>query len=795
VRSLRTATRAWLALAALAGAVTLVARGPRTTAGEAVPLEEVSSSVLPGGEARDGTAPPTRIAVDYPSDGTIFPPDLAAPTFLWHDDSDADRWTIDLVVPGGTRMRAEVRGAPPPVAPIDPRALGEANEIYAPTPYQASARAWRPSRALWDRLRESAPETPLRVIVRGHRSDDPDAVPSEGAATIAFSADPVGAPIFYRDVPLMPSKTKEGVIKPLADGAVPLIAWRLKDVGRADSRVLLESMPTCANCHSFSADGKTFGMDVDGPDGDKGAYGLVPLQPRTVIQAGQVISWNRFRGLPEGQRTLGFLSRVSPDGRHVVSTVNEQIYVQNFTDYKFSQVFYPTRGILAIYSRDTGKIEALPGADDPAFVHCDGVWSPDGRTIVFARAAATDPYSRTRPAAKYAGDPNETPIRYDLYRIPFNDGRGGKAEPIAGASANGLSNNFPKVSPDGRFIVFTRCRNGQLMRPDGELWIVPFAGGEARRMRCNTRLMNSWHSFSPNGRWLVFSSKANTPYTQMFLTHIDKDGNDSPAVLVENATASNRAVNIPEFVAVAYDEFQGITVPAVDHWRHMKAGAKLARDGRQREAIVEFEQALAGEFYDWRSNDWKTHANLSMSLMKLGDVDGALEHVRRSLALQPANSDMLLNLGYLLSSRGEHADALLALDRAVALAPKNAAIRCNRAKLRMNMGDTAGGLAEFDQALALDPNLAEAWSGRGIARSNAGDLAGARADLDRAIELAPSSFDAWYFRALARRRQNDSAGALSDLDRALALAPAGSEQRRDLEALREQIRAEAGERR
>ena len=51
---------------------------------------------------------------------------------------------------------------------------------------------------------------------------------------------------------------------------------------------------------------------------------------------------------------------------------------------------------------------------------------------------------------------------------------------------------------------------------------------------------------SPNGRWLVFSSKS-WSYAQVFLTHIDEDGNDSPPILIENSTAANRAVNIPEF--------------------------------------------------------------------------------------------------------------------------------------------------------------------------------------------------------------------------------------------------------
>ncbi len=160
--------------------------------------------------------------------------------------------------------------------------------------------------------------------------------------------------------------------------------------------------------------------------------------------------------------------------------------------------------------------------------------------------------------------PTRPPIQYDLYRIPFNNGKGGTPEPIAGASQNGMSNNFPKVSPDGRWIVFVQCHNGQLMRPDSHLFIVPFAGGVARRMRANTRLMNSWHSFSPNGRWLVFSSKARSPYTQMYLTHIDANGNDSPAILIDNATAANRAVNLPEFVNMSSDGIQDIQVHVAD---------------------------------------------------------------------------------------------------------------------------------------------------------------------------------------------------------------------------------------
>ena len=87
-------------------------------------------------------------------------------------------------------------------------------------------------------------------------------------------------------------------------------------------------------------------------------------------------------------------------------------------------MFYPTRGILAWYSRETGVLRPLPGADDPRYVQTGGVWSPDGKYLVFARAAANDPYPPGVPVAKFANDPNELQIQYDLYRIPFNDGAG-----------------------------------------------------------------------------------------------------------------------------------------------------------------------------------------------------------------------------------------------------------------------------------------------------------------------------------------------------------------------------------
>ena len=442
-----------------------------------------------------------RLVIDYPAEGSVFPPDFAPPTFLWRDSEAADTaWDLELAFSDGApAIRLTARGEPMTVGEIDPRCVAETNQLPKLTPEQAAAHTWKPDAEVWSEIKRRSAGHPAMVTITGESG-------ARAQVAISTSKDPVGAPIFYRDVPLMPSEAEKGVIKPIVPSAVPLVGWRLRNVAESRSRLVLQGLPTCANCHSFSKDGKTLALDVDGPQNDKGTYAIVPLAPLTSIRNEDVFSWNDFPDKPPGHRTIGFMAQISPDGRYAVTTLNEDVFVANFKDYRFLQVFYPTRGILAWYDRTTRRIRALPGADDPDFVQTNGFWSPDGEYLVFARASARDAYPAGRKKPEYSGDPLEPPIQYDLYRIPFNGGKGGRPKAIAGASGNHMSNSFPKVSPDGRWIVFVQSRNGQLMRPDGQLYIVPSEGGQARRMRCNTARMNSWHSFSPNGRWLVFSS-------------------------------------------------------------------------------------------------------------------------------------------------------------------------------------------------------------------------------------------------------------------------------------------------
>lgn len=640
---------------------------------------------------------PARILVHYPEEGTVFPPDFAPPTFLWQEiPEQSDSWEVEVHFgDGGPPLRFAAAARRPEIGRLDPAALGPTNRPPELSPEERVSWAWKPEAAVWERIRQGSLERQATIRIIGLSAGRPV---SRGEVRIRTSKDPVGAPIFYRDVPLMPSETEKGIIKPLPPRLLPLVKWRLRYVDEPESRVVLENLHTCANCHSFSADGRTLGMDLDGPHNDKGLYAIVPIRPKTEIRNEDVISWKKFRNQMEPGKRIGFMSQVSPDGRYVITATQVQYYVANFKDYRFLQVFYPTRGILAWYDRVEKIIRPLPGADDPRYVHANAVWSPDGSYLVFSRAPAMEAYPPGRKLAQFPNDPNEVQIRYDLYRIPFRNGAGGQAEPLRGASGNGMSNTFPKISPDGRWIVFVKCRNGQLMRPDGELWIVPAEGGAPRRMRCNTRLMNSWHSFSPNGRWLVFSSKARSPYTQLFLTHIDENGTDSPPVLIENTAAANRAANIPELVNIRKGELERIEAPAAEFYRLYDAAYQLTEAGRTEEAVRAWREALRLE-----PDDAKANNNLGGMLLRLGRLPEAEAHLRKALAADPELAGARNNLGLLLMQRGRWEEARAEFERAIALAPASAEARVNLGAVLLVQGRPREAVRQLRAALEAEP--------------------------------------------------------------------------------------------
>lgn len=715
---------------------------------------------------------PGSIQVVYPAEGSLFPPDIAPPTFIWRDAA-AKHWRIEVKFGDrAPKVLVKSQGEPPPIGEIDPNCEKAGAVTPKLGPEDADRHSWKPDRETWAAITQHSVKQAAVVSISGFAADSDKKPVSHGEVTLRTSVDPVGAPIFFRDVPLISVPVGEkGVIMPLPTEAIPLIAWRLRYVGDEKSRLMMQGLPTCANCHSFSRDGKTLGLDVDGPQNDKGLYGIVPVKPVTEIRNDYVVRWAKFSEA-KGVKRFGFMSRISPDGQHVITCIeNPGTHVKGldsrffngfYKDYGFGQVFYPTRGVLAWYSKATGTLKPLPGADDPRYVQAAAFWSPDGKYLVYSRAAAKDPYYEGQQQAMYANDPNETQIQYDLYRIPFNDGKGGAPQLVAGE--NGMSNNFPKVSPDGRWIVFVQNKNGLLMRPDSKLYIIPAEGGTPRLMKCNTPRMNSWHSFSPNGKWLVFSSKYPNLYTQMYLTHIDENGDDTPPILIEHATAANRAVNFPEFANIPDGQLVKMAAPATDFYKLVDHASDLTAKGNYADALGEWRQAVTLD-----PEDPKAHFNLAITLDQQGKGEEAIREYRRSLEIEPDNDGAYTNLGVTMVAAGRIDEAMELFLKAISLNPNNAKAETNLASALMEKGRLDEAIDHARRALAVDEKASDAVNTLGWALARRGRLDEAVTEFEKAVELKPESPEYQYNlgRVLAAKRS--FAQAIPHFERAVRL--------------------------
>jgi tetratricopeptide (TPR) repeat protein len=651
------------------------------------------------------------LTISYPLNDTLFPPEITAPTFRWKDDtSKSQTWLITF----------KFRDDKPQL------------NFLTHTPQ------WTPKSRDWEAIKKRSLEEEAQVTILGVNVSKPVSIVSQGRISIKTSRDEVGAPLFYREVNL-----------PFVDAVKDPshIRWRFGAISSPQQPpVVLQNLPVCGNCHSFCKDAKTLAMDVDYAN-SKGSYVITKVAEEMLLATSDIITWNDYRS-QDGEQTFGLLSQVSPDGRHVVSTVKDKSVFVPMPPLAFSQLFFPVRGILCVYDRQTQTFSSLPGADDPQYVQSNPCWSPDGKYIVFARAKAYD-LRHTRGMGKVLLTREECreftedgkPFLFNLYRIPFNEGKGGPAEPIEGASNNGMSNYFAKYSPDGKWIVFCKARSYMLLQPDSELYIIPAEGGQARRLRCNTSRMNSWHSWSPNGKWLVFSSKAYSPYTQLFLTHIDELGFGTPAVVLAHLTAPDRAANIPEFVNAKPSAIKKIREQFLNDYSFVRAGNEFYKHGEADNAIEEYKNAL-----ELNPNNVDAHQKLGFLFYNVkGMYKEGMAYLSKAIQLDPGNPRAHHDLGMALLHQREFDQAISHLSQALRSMPEGLDKQYNPTDMHYSLGqaflhkgDSKQAEVYLSQAVLLDPNRPELHYNLALALADQGKIDEALKHYSRAVRLNPS---------------------------------------------------------
>jgi hypothetical protein len=231
-----------------------------------------------------------------------------------------------------------------------------------------------------------------------------------------------------------------------------------------------------------------------------------------------------------------------------------------FSVYKVQQYFHAAGArMLDVYDNTSGIVVydvALRKLLPAPMLYRRGVletwpaWSPDGRYLYFCGAAV--PWS---DAAKEPPDDfNKT--RYNLLRVAFDPvGKTwGGMDTVLSAEKTGLSIALPRISPDGRFCLFCMQDFGPYpyTRPSSDLYLMDLATRGVRKLPVNSEYHESWHCWSTNGRWILFSSKRGSGvFTRLYISRIDSLGNASkPFILPQADPAFDdsfiKCYNVPE---------------------------------------------------------------------------------------------------------------------------------------------------------------------------------------------------------------------------------------------------------
>jgi len=143
-------------------------------------------------------------------------------------------------------------------------------------------------------------------------------------------------------------------------------------------------------------------------------------------------------------------------------------------------------------------------------------------------------------------------------RIPYDieTHTWGKLETVLLSSDAGLSIGFPRISPNGKFLLCCMMDYGYFatFSPTSDLYMMNLETGRHWRLDINSDKADAYHSWSSNSHWIAFTSKRRDGlFARPYLSYIDGEGNARKPVLLPQKDpgfydSCIRIWNVPELV-------------------------------------------------------------------------------------------------------------------------------------------------------------------------------------------------------------------------------------------------------
>lgn len=319
---------------------------------------------------------------------------------------------------------------------------------------------------------------------------------------------------------------------------------------------------SCMNCHSF---------------GNRDANNML-FHVRSTDYAGTYI-WIDGKMEKLNTKTPQTISALvypswHPSNKYIAFSVNDT--KQTFYTGNPDKIeVFDYKSDVVVYDVEKHEMVTAPQLFSKAQFETFPTFSSDGKRLFFCSADSTQmPHNLDK-------------VRYALCAIDFNPETrefGNKVDTIYKDIQK--SATLPRVSPDGKYLLFTvgNYGNFHIWHKSSNLWLHDFATGKntiARRWNSND--VESYHSWSSNSRWVVFSSRRDEGlHTRLYIGYIDENGEMGRPFLLpqEDPSHNNRLMksyNIPEFVKGKIDE-KGYEVRNADKGIDLKFATDIPTD-------------------------------------------------------------------------------------------------------------------------------------------------------------------------------------------------------------------------